>query len=295
MEGKSIELVVMIFLLPVIVWFVCRRKRGKSRIRNMSDEKKRQILSELTEPFGFVYEPKEDIFVSRPDAWQYSQGYQALFDELAPKFNMIFDCVPVYFDYKERTWLVEFWKGQYGINTGAEVGVYHSNRVVPKEQRRLIQYNAVSEEEMPFISLRVEKCGEKLFAKSESHWWLAAFRMGVFSEAGDLVMYASLLFEDFEEADAFCQGLKETELLNDSYKQQGNRVFVRLKGTTLYSGRERLHRCIVQLGNKGFCKLYAAITRPFIKTEDRMLFLYEQLPWCFHHMMRLHAFGRRHR
>ena len=39
---------------------------------------------------------------------------------------MIIDAYPVYFDYQDKTWMIEFWRGQYGINTGAEIGVYHA-------------------------------------------------------------------------------------------------------------------------------------------------------------------------
>ena len=30
----------------------------------------------------------------------------------------VFMCLPVYFDYGGKTWLMEFWKGGYGITAG---------------------------------------------------------------------------------------------------------------------------------------------------------------------------------
>lgn len=41
---------------------------------------------------------------------------------------MKIDCEPIYFQYDGRRWLIEFWKGQYGITTGAEVGVYVTDK-----------------------------------------------------------------------------------------------------------------------------------------------------------------------
>lgn len=299
MEVKSIGYIFgVIFAILVAVFLVgviYRRYRGKQKIRHMPDEEKWQLLSSLTEPFGFVYEPLEDIFVSHRDAWQREHGYMALFDRLAPKFNMIFDAYPVYFDYQEKTWLIEFWKGQYGINTGAEVGVYHANRRIPKEQRKFVQYNAVSDEEMPIIGISLEKNWQKLFSYKKYHWWLAAFRMGMFSQPKNLEMYVYITFDDMQAVEAFCQGLEEAGFAKEQYRIHGYRVSILLDSFQKHKGLEKWHRSIVQGINKCFCGLYKFTTRPFTKTADRMLFLYEQLPWCFKHMLRLHAFGRKHK
>lgn len=295
MEPKSIGLLFAGLLLLLVIGFIWRREKSKRKIRSMSDEEKWENLSVLTEPFGFVYEPVEDIFISRLDAWQREQGYMALFDRLAPKFNMIFDAYPVYFDYKDKTWLIEFWKGQYGINTGAEVGIYHANRLIPKEQRKWIQYNAVSDEEMPLVGVCLERRGQKLFSRKKYHWWLAAFRMGTFSWPKDLTMYANISFADSLAAQAFCQGLEEAGFAKEKYRMKNRRVSIVLDEAYKYKGLEKLHRTIVQNINKCFCGLYWFVTLPFTKTADRMLFLYELLPWCFKHMLRLHAFGRKHR
>lgn len=295
MEPKSIGLIFAALLLLLGICFIYRREKSKRKIRSMSDEEKWESLSALTEPFGFVYEPVEDIFISHLDAWQRKQGYVALFDRLAPKFHMIFDAYPVYFDYQDKTWLIEFWKGQYGINTGAEVGVYHANRLVPKEQRKLIQYNAVSNEEMPLIGVCLERKWQKLFSRKKYHWWLAAFRMGTFSQPKDLVMYANISFANVEAAQAFVEGLKEAGFSKEKYRIRGRRISVVLDESEKHTGWDNVHRGLVQEVNKTFCVLYHFITRPFTKTADRMLFLYEQLPWCFKHMLRLHAFGRKHK
>lgn len=277
------------------VSFVYRREKSRWKIRHMPDEEKWELLSSLTEPFGFIYEPIEDIFVSHIDAWQREHGYMALFDRLAPKFNMIFDAYPVYFDYQDKTWLIEFWKGQYGINTGAEVGVYHANRLVPKNQRKLIQYNAVSNEEMPLIGVCLEKRWKKLFSRKKYHWWLAAFRMGTFSQPKDLVMYVNISFEDVCAAQAFYEGLEEAGFPKENYRLHNRRVSVLLNQSQEHQGLDRIHRAAVQGLNRCFCGLYRLVTMPFTKTADRMLFLYGQLPWCFKHMLRLHAFGRKHK
>lgn len=291
---EILEWAVGIFFVLLVIGLIWRREKCKRKVMRMSEKEKITLLNELITPFGFAYEPKQDIFVSQINAWQRKEGYEALFDNLAPKFNMIIDSFPVYFDYRNRTWLIEFWKGQYGINTGAEVGIYHANRPIPKHQRRKVHYNAVSDEEMPLIGMCLKRRQENLFSLKKHHWWLAAFRMGLFSQPKDLTLYASLTFCNCEEAEAFAGGLREAGLSN-KYRIRGRRVTVILDETIHYKGKEKFYRILVQGINRFYCRMYRLVTLPFTKTADRMLFLYEQLPWCFRHMLHLHSFGRKAR
>lgn len=289
----------ILYLIPVflfIVLMICvlwRRHRSKKKVKSMCEPEKWKLLSELTKPFGFLYDPKEDIFISRLHAWQRREGYELLYDKLASRFNMIFDALPVYFDYENKTWLIEFWKGQYGINTGCEVGVYHTNRKVPEKQRKIVHYNAVSDEEMPLIYIGLEKKKKCLFQRKAFHWWLTGFRMGMFSNPEDLVLHARVSFLCPEAAKAFCQGLRRMGYPSEKYRLNCQTVSLKIDRTASYSCMERLRRKLVQCQNRIFCRLYKMVTYPFRNTADRMLFLYYQLPWCFRHMLRLHAFGRK--
>ena len=118
----TISIIVLIAIVCLIV-FHWRKKKIICKICCMSDMHKCRLLNELVEPLGYNYYSKQDIFSSRLDAWQKDFGYGAIYDRGAPYFNMVFDSYPVYFDHDGKTWLIEFWKGQYGINTGSEVGI----------------------------------------------------------------------------------------------------------------------------------------------------------------------------
>ena len=78
----------------------------------MSTRAKCHLLDELLEPFGFRYMASQDIITSRIDAFQRKLGYCTLYDKTALTFHMVFDALPVYFNYHGRTWLIEFGKGQ---------------------------------------------------------------------------------------------------------------------------------------------------------------------------------------
>jgi hypothetical protein len=57
---------------------------------------------------GYSYDPQQDIFYSNMDAWQREFGYCRLYDEAATPLRLIMDCEPIYFDFKEKHWLIEF-------------------------------------------------------------------------------------------------------------------------------------------------------------------------------------------
>ena len=118
----SIGFLLLALVLCVLLGFT-RRRSAIKKVCSMSSCDKCELLSSLIAPFGYCYDNHQDIISSRIDAWQREIGYTALFDRAAASFNMVFDYLPVYFTWQERTWLIEFRKVQYGINTGAENGV----------------------------------------------------------------------------------------------------------------------------------------------------------------------------
>ena len=295
MQAQIMVCAMEVLVILIVICMAARRCRSRIKLRKMGEEERAAQLSVLTKPFGFVCKPEEEILVSTEDAWQRKYGYEALYDALAPHFNMIFDHYPVYFDYQGKTWLIEFWKGQYGINTGAEAGIYHANRLIPKGQRELVHYNAVSDDEMPLIGICLEQKGRKLFTEKKYHWWLAVFAMGVFGPPETLKMYVSLTFGSSAMAQAFWNGLKETEIPADACQIQGEQVSLVLCDGAHYGKMTALYRWMIQQVNGMYCILYHMITWPYRRMTGKMLFLYGQSPWCFRHMLRLHAFGRKHR
>lgn len=136
----------------------------KSLLRSITEiEQNRNIESVVGDSIraaGFEYDNEQDIFYSVIDAWQYDYGYCRLYDEFSAPLSMIFDCDPIYFEYNNKNWLIEFWKGQYGICTGFEVGVYASEK--NKDESNEISgddifYNKISSEEFLDISFVAKK------------------------------------------------------------------------------------------------------------------------------------------
>lgn len=284
-------IIVLLLLFAMICGVIIRRKKSKKRVSQMEMSQKISLLNELAEPYGFFYDEKEDVFSSRLDAWQRSKGYTALFDKSAASANMVIDAWPVYFDYDGKTWLVEFWKGQYGINTGGEIGIYHTDEPVSPYFYSITHFKAAEDDELPDICCRLMRKGEKVYEYCATHWWLTGFRMGTFSKSSDLILSATLNFESQMMAQAMFEGLRQSEQPRCKYRLCGREVYVQMDFSKKHAPLKRFHRFLVQRLNHFYCRCYFILTKPFTHTAERMIFLYYLLPGCFRRMLRL-ASGR---
>ena len=199
--------ILLILALICMLFGHFRRKKIICRIECMDKCRKCSLLEELAEPFGYAYHCCCGYFSSTVDAWQKAAGYTWFYDYMAPRFQMVFDSLPVYFNYDGKTWLIELWKGQYGINTGAEIGIYHADRMLSEAEYRTALFEAVGENEMLPCSMELFEENGDFVKISERHWWLTAFIPGVFSQPSELCLKASISFYDREMLEAFYRGL----------------------------------------------------------------------------------------
>lgn len=288
----------ILLLLAVfgMIFYCVRRKKIIRRIKCMDKCQKYSTLAQLAAPFGYDYHCRYGFFSSTLDAWQKSAGYTWLYDYMAPRFQMVFDALPIYFNYHGKTWMIELWKGQYGINTGAEIGIYHADRLLSEEEYKTAFFTAAEDSEMLPCTLRLYNKTEKECAQvSERHWWLTMFLPSSFTEPSNLCLEVSICFPTMQMCDAFCNGLYHVGYTMKDISIQG-----RCLSFLFQTGRNenfnlmtRFWRRLSQFFNRIFCKLYVWVTRPFLCTEDRILFLYYNFPVAFRRLLRLRRFHRR--
>ncbi len=289
---------ILIFFLIALVFLVLfhwRKKRIIKRVRNMCATDKQELLNDLVRPLGYWYEPEQDVFSSTKDAWQKELGYGEIYNRAAPFGNMIFDSQPLYFDYDDRTWLIEFWKGQYGINIGSEVGIYCADHIISPELRDVTLFHAPEADEYLDISCRLRKNGVPLASLTENHWWLTIFSMGRFSQPKELSLDISLRFPNLEMRDAFLDSLSE-----NGYDLSELYICVTTVSLNFYTSERprpwfllRFYRWYVQVKNRLFCWLYARVTSPFYTDRDKLLYLYYYVPFAFRHMLRLRRYSKK--
>lgn len=173
--------------------------------------------------FGFKYSTKDKVFYTAEDAWQRNFGYSEIYDSSSGAIAISYDTIRVKFNYEDKEWMMQFWKGQYGlVLIGAELGTY--NR--PMNSTDSTFYNCVTDEEKLNMSMKVLRLDPntnkvvQLFERSPSKtWWLTGFTPGTLNagayvaneDATKKVQVVSTIdFDTPEQAQAFIGGLKTT-------------------------------------------------------------------------------------
>lgn len=266
-----------ILLLIVLFWFLCmlRRHRAVRCVCKKNREEKVKALNQALKPFGYRYCEKQDIIISTRNNWQRTMGYCRFYDESAVAANMVFDCEPVVFFYNGRKWLIEFWKGQYGISTGGEVGIYKA-----REEIRLpgifsgTFYESVEDWELLPIEFALKKNGKILCERCALHWWLTAFLPGEYSRHESLSMEIKLTFPDCEMRNAFLEGLYR--LGYEKHEVCVCNSTVRVSFTAPKSGQPKRCRFRVRLAeskNRRSCAFYRRFTGCFQTNLDKITYL----------------------
>lgn len=287
-----------IFFAVILIFFCLnfwRRKRIIQKICSMCMKEKCELLDELISPFGYAYVPEQDIFTSRTDAWQREFGYCALYDKSAPLFHMIFDSLPVYFNHCGKTFLIEFWKGQYGINTGCEIGVYCADRIISENELDTTLFQCVDNGAMPRLSFTFFRNSQPIARLCFRHWWLTAFKTGCFSWPGELSMQISLTLHCPEMAKAFAEGLQKAGYCSSEISICGSTVtffFDKPPCGCCHNLFQRLQIRIAQFFNRFWCRVYLFVTRPFCLSVDRILYLYYYLPFAFRKTLRIRRYKK---
>ena len=160
-------------------------------------------------------------------------GYCDLYDRAAFMINCHIDCLISEFTYSARNWRVEFWKGQYLLNRGAEIGLYYRDEncrlskkfyICPQRKdtlfdMRFVLYEAKNKDKNNLSEIL------RMDTSKEKHWWLTGFlyeRFRIFKgNPGNLVLDASVTFYDSQMASGFYNNLGQ-EKCDGAYCEQKN-------------------------------------------------------------------------
>jgi hypothetical protein len=301
-ENKVLVIIgtlLLLFLVSIIFRIGKKRKsKGKDEevVRPITDitgtnQEQLEALNRDLKPFGFAYDETQDIFYSLMDSWQRKFGYFRLYDEACATFSMIIDCEPIYFRYKGLKWMIEFWKGQYGMTTGGEVGIYYSSGPdlnIPGVFNGTF-YNCVKDEHRINMSFAFHKNGELMFTRSDYHWWLTGFKLAEFSHPAELTMDIILDLYNREMAEAFVDGLIEAGYSESEYAIRGRRVFVHFDKphTQQPFTRNSITEYLMQRNNKSFCDAYNYLTESYVNTLDKLAYVKLKSPHMYNQIVRM--------
>lgn len=271
-----LHIIYVILAIILIRYFRTRLLRHimpKSADRN---EQTKALNNEL-KPFGFSYNYNNDLFYSLMYCWQRKMGYCRFYDEAAATLSMIIDCEPIRFEYNGRKWLIEFWKGQYGMTTGAEIGVYNtvnSKKVFPNLFDDEL-YNSASDEERLAMSFSLKKDNKLLFKREGLHWWLTGFKLAEHTNPRSLTMEIRISFPKIDMRDAFVGGLFEAGYSYENVFIRHNTVYIMFdkpKTRQPYT-RTKLFEKFIMGMNHFYCAFYKHITKDYNNTLDKLQYL----------------------
>ncbi|MDK2808217.1 MAG: hypothetical protein PWP24_952 [Clostridiales bacterium] len=266
---------ILLYLLFRTIWM-------ESRIRRFvpGNHSKEQLdeFNNMLEAAGFAYNEKQNMFYSRQDAWQREFGYRTLYDEMAPTFYMVFDCEPIRFEYDGKEWMIELWKGQYGVNTGAEVGVY-----VKEDDNH---YRAANKDEELYIRYHLWRGRKIIDFREQRGWWITCFLLGNYSKPEALALSLELVFPTKAMANAFLQSAAKLGYNRRNISNWENAVQLYFKKP--YSKQPKSKKGImarfVMMMNRINCKLFCSLTKKQPETIDKITYFKLRAPLLYRFM-----------
>ena len=174
---------------------------------------------------GFEYDDKQGIYYSQMNPLQRKFGFNFVYDTAAPIAGMVYDTERLEFVYDNKEWMIQLWKGQYGITSGGEVGLYS------RDPKKVMQYDCADDEELIVMQYDFYNMGKKVFSRGpEKHWWLTGFKVFNIGIPFMITMDITLKFTDNQMASQFLKALKKSQtsanaLLNPiNYKRNGSTI-----------------------------------------------------------------------
>ena len=170
----------------------------------------KEDLQEALTLAGYAYDEEQQVYYSTLNPWQRHFGFGDIYDEAAAYANMRYTTFKADFKYDGLLWRLQWWKGQYGILEGAEMGVY------TKDPNSTSDFYDCAEDdqllEMSFEYYRtVSDYNQKnmlFYREEQAHWWLTGFKVGYTAGSNKSVVKATLKAYDEDMADGIESGLQ---------------------------------------------------------------------------------------
>ena len=208
-------------------------------------------------------------------------GYTRLYDEAAVLSFMVLDSEPIYFEYDNKNWMIEFWKGQYSLASGFEIGIYYTDRPdLSNEYFNWTLYDCADNENMLKMSFELFKNHISIIKRKGKHWWLTGFKLGEFSQPWELKANVNITFKNTGMRNGFLKGLlrigyKRNELLIN--KKTVSFVFDKPKSPQPFTKNGKFDE-IIQDRNRELCNRYNDLTKEYDNTLDKIIGLQEIAP-----------------
>lgn len=167
---------------------------------------------------SYKYDPDGNFYYTDDkECWQKNFGFNEVYDTFAPLTMMYYDTARTTFEYGGKEWLIQIWKGQYGMAfVGGEVGVYTRNIGSVGSHFVCADKEDWLNMEMAFMWDEYET-GEyrAVFNRDyDKYWWATGFVVGfpngsLRQTLKEFRLVTHITFKDAEMANAFCEAFEE--------------------------------------------------------------------------------------
>ncbi len=211
--------------------------RNNNRIHNYLRD--HQILS-----YRYSYDDNY-YYTDDKDCWQDKYGFNHCYDVVAPYILLEYDYIRVYFTYNDLDWMIQLWKGQYGLLFyGSEIGVYTKEHD-DKEVGFFTQFNCPDKENWLKMSMTLYHDYDKQdgnfiydFTRPyDTYWWCTGFKEGHLKNvepAKELMSVYTVTMKDKEMTSLFTEGLEECGFTKAEKKDKLESDTYFVDGTTVY-------------------------------------------------------------
>lgn len=176
---------------------------------------------------GYQYDKDGNFYFTSTDPWQRQFGYNEFFDIAAGFVSIYMDTMRCKFDYKDQNWMIQFWKGQYGmVFVGHEIGVYTKPKSRPGEH-----YDAASNEDALYMELTGYRDNKEIYHRDYGkYWWCTGFVPGTLdnlTDRSELSLKCRITMKDYDMLLSFCDSLKSNGMvLGNDYATDGLDVLI---------------------------------------------------------------------
>ena len=166
---------------------------------------------------SYKYNPDGNFYYTDDkECWQKNFGFNEVYDTFAPVTMMYYDTVRTTFEYGGKEWLIQTWKGQYGMAfVGGEIGVYTrpigsigSHFTCADKDDWLYMETAFMWDEYETGEYRAV-----FNRKYDKYWWATGFVVGfpngsLRKTLSEFRLVVHITFKDAKMADAFCNAFE---------------------------------------------------------------------------------------
>ncbi len=169
---------------------------------------------------GYNLDTETGVLITPVHVWMRNFGFCKFYDFAAN--NILPSCydyetVRLNYEYDNKDYLMQMWKGTYFVTTGAEVGIYN------KPKTRMVEFfDCAADDELLDMALVVTADGKDIVnTPMQKHWWINGFALTKkYYTAEEMTVICTVVCKDEKMLQAVAEQLaKNTDVL--SYKTDG--------------------------------------------------------------------------